>query len=93
MPLELLSFGNVATTTASVRKLEGGRDLVLQRLGHDIAFAGVLDHRVGDLGMERDREVGRNRPRRGRPDHEGERLVRRQPEFRRTSSVGTGNFT
>ena len=53
-----------------------------QRLGEDQALVAVLDARVGDLGVDRDRLVGRQRPRRGGPDQQ--RLVRTSTSGKRT---------
>ena len=60
-----------------------------QRLGEDQGLVAVLDRRVGDLGMDRRRLVGRQRPGRRRPHQKGPLAVhqREAHEGRRVVDV------
>ena len=82
--LQLLEFGaGDREDDGGLRvDLGGGDDCAEQRRGDDDAFRAGVGDGVLDLGMQRDCEVGGNRPGGGRPDDEIQRLVGRQTEFR-----------
>ena len=64
-----------ASGSAVPRPLHAGQaqERLEQRLGDDEGLAVELHRGVGLGGVHRDREVGRQGPRRGRPDHERDR--------------------
>ena len=55
-----------------------GREPFRKPLGDDVHLAARLERDVVVVGMERDPEVGRDRPRRGRPDDEEDLLPRKR---------------
>jgi len=59
------------------------QDLLVEAGGHDQQLAAGLDRHVGKLRMQADRQVGRDRPRRGGPDDEGEGLAGELRQFLR----------
>jgi len=62
-------------------KLDGREERAEERLGADDALGAEVNDHVLEVRVDGDGEVGRDRPRRGGPDDDGERFVGRQVEL------------